>query len=458
MLLYFVALMFTGLVILINQPRQSANRWAALFLGFASLGGLAYWLREQVIELRAEEPFYSDWWISLLDGTSIFLNIANQVLTPYAVLLFAMVYGRFAVAGQLKKWAIGLSFPLIVLLAVILFNYEGWALPPAALFFGAGPYYVASCILLVYGFIREQDRHAKKHRLLAMLIIVPTLLAIVVFILFARIHNPEFDFFRYISLFVAYSLVLGLALSFVNGVLGVRLKMENEPLDEAWQVIHSGTSVLNHTIKNEIGKIAISTENLRYQLPTEEEKLQRPLDIIERSTGHMQAMVERIQMNTREIVLEEEPVNVLDLVQDSVRQMEETLKHYSCDAQIDIQPSLVVLLDYAHLKEVLCNLIQNACEAMQGHGGVIRIFSIVDGKRFKLLVKDQGEGIPAEKLAEVLKPFYTTRDRGTNYGLGLSYCRLVMEKSGGRLLLQSTQGEGTTVCLEFARRKRVDNL
>lgn len=455
MLLYFIAVLFTGLVIFINQPRHSANRWAALFLGFASLGGLAYWLKERIDQTLAVEPSAAAaWWFTVLEGSAVVFNMANQLLTPYTVLMFAIVYGRFASGRALYKWAVSLSIPLIGLLAVLLATYQGWELSPLALFLGAGPYYIAASALLIYGFLREKDTYAKRHRLMTMLIIVPTLLAIVVFILFARIGNPQFDFFRYVSLFVAYSLVVGLALSFVTGVLGVRLRMENEPLDTAWKAIHSGTSVLNHTIKNEIGKIAISTENLRLQVP-QDTNIQKPLDIIERSTSHMQAMVERIQASTREIVLHEEPVRLQELVEDSVKQMEETLRQYSCKVCMEVDSSLKIRMDYAHIKEVLCNLLQNACEAMQKQGGMIRISSSRKNKRPVLSIEDEGEGIPAEQLEEVVKPFYTTRDRSSNFGLGLAYCRLVMEKSGGRLHLQSLPDSGTVVLLEFARRKIV---
>ena len=55
--------------------------------------------------------------------------------------------------------------------------------------------------------------------------------------------------------------------TFVYGVLGVRLRFERDPLDRTMQAVSSGTSMLNHTIKNEIGKIALSTENVKRMLP-----------------------------------------------------------------------------------------------------------------------------------------------------------------------------------------------
>src|SRR5690554_7433769 len=51
------------------------------------------------------------------------------------------------------------------------------------------------------------------------------------------------------------------------GVLGVKLRFERDPLESTMKAVSSGTTLINHTIKNEIGKIAISTENLKRANP-----------------------------------------------------------------------------------------------------------------------------------------------------------------------------------------------
>lgn len=453
MLLYFLALSFTGIIILYNNPRSAANRWASLFLLFASLGGPAYWLNEYLAGFGGPAEGDGGKFIIVGEGIAAGLNFINQTLTPYAVLMFAIVYGQAAQDGWKQRWSYLLLLPVAGMLISVPLSDFGWELHPALLLSWAGPYYAVACGLLIYGYWREHDRYARRHRRMTMIIMVPTLAAIIGFILLGRVWNPQFDFFRYVAVFVAYSLVVGLALSFFTGVLGVRMRMESEPLDAAWKAIHSGTSVLNHTLKNEIGKISISTDNLRHRLP-EEEAYQRPLDIISRSTGHLEAMVERIQAHTQDIVLKEEPIRLAELVEESLQQMEVILAKHQVRVDTEVDPQEAVVMDRAHLREVLCNLMQNASEAMGTSGGKLVIRSSRRGKRTVLSVADNGEGIPAHLLKEVMQPFFSTRDRRSNYGLGLSYCRLVMEKSGGRLSLESSPGEGTTVRLEFPRWKR----
>ncbi|MEC9443175.1 MAG: ATP-binding protein, partial [Myxococcota bacterium] len=58
-------------------------------------------------------------------------------------------------------------------------------------------------------------------------------------------------------------------------------------------------------------------------------------------------------------------------------------------------------------------------------------------------IKDQGSGIPEEKLAEILTPFFTTKEKGS--GLGLALTGKIIEQHGGQMTIDSTVGEGTTV-------------
>ena len=103
--------------------------------------------------------------------------------------------------------------------------------------------------------------------------------------------------------------------------------------------------------------------------------------------------------------------------------------------------------DPDQLKEVLVNLVINACEAME-RGGRIKIEELVSrgpgGRREALIrVCDNGPGIPAALHEKVFEPFFTTKEEGT--GLGMSIAKRIVNEHQGWLDIAETEGGGATV-------------
>lgn len=105
-----------------------------------------------------------------------------------------------------------------------------------------------------------------------------------------------------------------------------------------------------------------------------------------------------------------------------------------------------VRLDSAALTQVLINLLSNAVQAVDGRpdgAGRVLISASVDGEVVRFTVRDNGRGMTPEVLANVGKPFFTTKSGGT--GLGLAQCRRLVEGGGGEFEIESGVGVGTTV-------------
>jgi len=105
--------------------------------------------------------------------------------------------------------------------------------------------------------------------------------------------------------------------------------------------------------------------------------------------------------------------------------------------------------DPEQLKEVLVNLIVNACEAMNNGGHiVIRQWQGRDdtiGPAVFIAVQDNGPGIETELQAKVFQPFFTTKEEGT--GLGLSIVERIITEHGGKVVLEAEVGKGTRFSL-----------
>ncbi len=101
------------------------------------------------------------------------------------------------------------------------------------------------------------------------------------------------------------------------------------------------------------------------------------------------------------------------------------------------------------LQQVVLNLLTNARDAM-GDGGEIRIETgTVAGRPgwLRLVVSDDGPGIPLEHLPKIFDPFYTTKADGTGLGLSITYG--IVREHQGTIDVQSKPGEGTTFVLAF---------
>lgn len=112
-----------------------------------------------------------------------------------------------------------------------------------------------------------------------------------------------------------------------------------------------------------------------------------------------------------------------------------------------------MICDGLHLQETYINILKNSIESIDSNGE-ITILAIRKNKEISIMIKDNGNGIPKENLAHVIDPFFSTKHRTGNFGLGLSYCYSVMQH-GGSLEIMSEEGNGTTVILNFPARRVV---
>ena len=118
------------------------------------------------------------------------------------------------------------------------------------------------------------------------------------------------------------------------------------------------------------------------------------------------------------------------------------------DVAIGLPP---VVSDAEQMRQVFINLIANAIDAM-GEGGEIRIGATCEtqpgGERYVVVrLRDEGCGIPAEIQSRLFEPFFSTKEEGT--GLGLCISAQILERHGGRLVLESSSNKGTTFAVKI---------
>jgi signal transduction histidine kinase len=130
--------------------------------------------------------------------------------------------------------------------------------------------------------------------------------------------------------------------------------------------------------------------------------------------------------------------------------MTHRLESYQVSVQVERHERLpVVEADPDRLKEVLVNMMVNACEAMKGGGAiVIREEKALDaslGQVAVVRIRDNGPGIEEGLRERIFEPFFTTKEDGS--GLGLSIAVRIVEEHGGRLDLEPGARQGAEFSL-----------
>ena len=113
-----------------------------------------------------------------------------------------------------------------------------------------------------------------------------------------------------------------------------------------------------------------------------------------------------------------------------------------------------VCCDPGKVQEALLNVLVNGCEATTADD-VLTISCWHDSNTVSIAVADTGIGIPASAIDDVFQMGYTTKPHGT--GFGLAYVKQVIERHGGAVQAQSTEGEGSVFALELPIKPRVSD-
>jgi PAS domain S-box-containing protein len=155
---------------------------------------------------------------------------------------------------------------------------------------------------------------------------------------------------------------------------------------------------------------------------------------------------------------------VLDTLLARLLDSEPGLRETGISYDITIPQNLAPIFgDRGQVNQVMQNLLQNAVDAIgagdEGKTGRISLraentainstnpFQLKPGNYVKVLIEDNGAGIPVEIIDNVFDPYFSTKDRVTQkgLGLGLTLCYWIIKRHDGHIRLETRQGKGTTV-------------
>ncbi len=127
------------------------------------------------------------------------------------------------------------------------------------------------------------------------------------------------------------------------------------------------------------------------------------------------------------------------------------IRHHIVSNDIKVEKELgsnLPLVKDKGLKLVFSNLLKNSCEVLP-RGGKIKITSRVNNGFIETRFSDNGPGIPTEVQDKIFEPFFTTKEMGKGSGLGLAICCSIMQRYGGRIVLEKKNEKGAAFIIRL---------
>jgi signal transduction histidine kinase len=222
-----------------------------------------------------------------------------------------------------------------------------------------------------------------------------------------------------------------------------------------WAMVGKLAAGVAHSIRNPLTSVNMRLFSLKRSLAMSDSQ-QEDFQVISEEIRHIDAIVRNFLEFSRPPKLKIQRISPSAVVDMALVLLRHRLESYGVEVKLNRAARLpAVLTDPDQLKEVLVNLVLNACEVMPGGGKIsIREAAVTDsrlGPAVIIRVSDTGPGIPKSIQDQVFQPFFSTKEEGT--GLGLSIATRIIADHGGRLELESRAPAGATFIITLPLRQ-----
>lgn len=210
---------------------------------------------------------------------------------------------------------------------------------------------------------------------------------------------------------------------------------------------------MTHEFKTPLSTISISSEALlKPGIEAKPDRIQRYANIIadesKRLRTHVDKILEIAVLDADKPKLEFEEFNVDMVVENAAEMLQLKVEELNGKIEVEYSPkALLVKADRHHIQNIFFNLIENGIKYRK-EIPIIKIKTYVDGKFAAVSISDNGIGIPQKSLKFIFQKFYRVGTGNVHnvkgFGLGLHYVYKLVRAHGGKILVKSEPGQGST--------------
>lgn len=251
---------------------------------------------------------------------------------------------------------------------------------------------------------------------------------------------------------MSFFLVFFLVIIFLHTHSELEKSREHLQQTEKMAMVGKLAASMAHSIRNPFTSVKMRLFSLSRSLKMSEAQ-KEDFEVISQEIRHVDTIVQNFLEFSRPPRLKMQAISPSAVVDMTLQLLEHRLKSYEVSVRLVRKESLPeIMADPEQLKEVIVNLVINACEAMENKGGRIIISeeAVPDRAAVIIRIRDNGPGIPESVKGKIFQPFFTTKEEGT--GLGLSIAARIIEEHGGKLEADSQDGQGATFILTLPAR------
>lgn len=198
------------------------------------------------------------------------------------------------------------------------------------------------------------------------------------------------------------------------------------------------------------------------EMQKSEDMMSQGLKIIEDEGDRLSMMVEDLldfsRLSSSSFKYDKEKLDIVELSKQVHTQLFPRTQSQNITFNfVTVYKEIPVFADKNRMKEVLINIIDNAIKFTSANGQIDLIIDQEDGNVL-ITIKDNGEGIKEDEIAFVASKFYKGSSSKSQTGLGLSICEEIAKAHGGKLVIRSKYGVGTSVTVQIPRYEDEENL
>lgn len=229
-----------------------------------------------------------------------------------------------------------------------------------------------------------------------------------------------------------------------------RMEAANRRLLQAEKLASIGriSASIAHEIRNPLTSVKLNIQKVMESEGLDDIDKEH-LDISQEGIGHIENFIKELLNFTRVSELHLNYFSVEQIVDESIKMIRNTLKLKDVELTKEVQERLPqVLVDGDKIRQVLLNILHNACEAVDKGGKITIALSLLKGRRgqkVRIRISDNGPGIPKKDKENIFEPFYTTKSTGI--GLGLANARKIIVQHKGSIY--TVENEGSGACFDL---------